>query len=71
MLPAELHAGRGRALCTCARRKPPFGVRACLSEDGGRTWEIGNEIVLRDDGVDRDLGCSSSTQLENDSILTV
>src|SRR5688500_4218511 len=40
----------GRILCTYGYRRAPAGIRACLSEDGGETWEIGAEVVLRDDG---------------------
>ena len=61
----------GRVLLTYGHRRPPYGVRACLSEDGGRTWNTGSEIVLRDDGPDRDMGYPSSEQLEDGSILTV
>jgi hypothetical protein len=46
-------------------------VRACLSEDEGDTWDIRNEIVLRDDGLDGDMGYPSSEQLNDDTILTV
>ena len=46
----------GRLLCTYGRRIAPFGIRACLSEDGGRTWEIDQEIVIRDDLPNSDLG---------------
>ena len=53
----------GRVLATYGHRRPPFGFRACLSEDGGRSWDVDNEIVLRDDGLDRDVGYPSSTQL--------
>ena len=60
----------GRVLATYGHRREPYGVRACLSEDGGRTWDIGNEVVLRDDGLDRDMGYPSSVQLPDGSILT-
>jgi len=63
--------GDGRVLFTYGHRRPPYGVRACLSEDGGKTWDIGNEFVMRDDGLDRDMGYPSSQQLEDGSILTV
>lgn len=46
----------GRLLCAYGRRQRPFGVRACLSEDGGRTWDIDNERVVRDDFPNGDLG---------------
>ena len=37
----------GRLLCTYGRRTAPFGIRASLSEDGGRSWLVGEEIVVR------------------------
>lgn len=62
----------GRVLCTYGNRgREPLGVRACLSEDGGETWRMDREIVLRDDGYSRDMGYPSSKQLEDGSILTV
>ena len=45
-----------RLLCTYGRREAPFGVRACLSEDGGRSWRVEQEIVVRDDLPNGDLG---------------
>ena len=60
-----------RLLCTYGRRKEPLGVRACLSEDGGRTWDVEREIVLRDDGIDTDMGYPSSLELDDGRILTV
>ena len=61
----------GRVLCTYGHRREPYGVRACLSEDGGTTWDLDNEAVLRDDGLGRDMGYPSSEQLENGDVLTV
>ena len=40
----------GRILCTFGYRRKPMGVRALISEDGGRTWDLDREHVLRDDG---------------------
>jgi sialidase-1 len=61
----------GRVLATYGHRRPPFGVRACLSADEGETWDVANEKVIRDDGLDRDMGYPSSEQLDDGSILTV
>ena len=61
----------GRVLATYGHRRLPWGVRACLSEDEGRTWDVENEIVIRDDGIDRDMGYPSSQQMADGSILTV
>ena len=61
----------GRLLCSYGYRRPPYGVRACVSEDHGATWQIEQEIVLRDDGASRDLGYPSSTQLADGTLVTV
>ena len=50
----------GRVCLTYGYRRPPYGMRACLSADGGRTW--GKQIVLRDDGGGRDVGYPRSVQ---------
>ena len=44
----------GRIACVYGCRTPPYGIRARLSEDDGRTW--GRELILRDDGGSWDLG---------------
>lgn len=51
-------------------RRAPFGERACISKDEGKTWDIANEINLCN-AVSRDLGYPSSVQLNDGSILTV
>jgi hypothetical protein len=66
-----LQLADGRLLCSYGYRREPFGIRATVSEDGGRSWEIEREIVLRADGASRDLGYPSSTQLADGNLLTV
>jgi hypothetical protein len=71
----------GRLLMTYGYRRPPFGVRACLSTDCGETWDLANEVILRMDGgtplgqarkvVDGDLGYPTSVQLADGTIFTV
>jgi len=71
----------GRLLMTYGYRCPPWGIRACLSGDNGKTWDIDNEIILRMDGgtpegqerkvIDRDLGYPVSVQLDDGTIFTV
>ena len=66
---------------TYGYRRPPWGIRACLSHDCGRTWDIDNEIVIRMDGGtpdgqkrkvgDSDLGYPVSVQLDDSTIFTV
>jgi hypothetical protein len=60
----------GRVVVAYGRRKPPFGQRAAVSEDGV-TWRAEDEIVLRDDAPNEDLGYPASIQLNNGSVLTV
>jgi hypothetical protein len=67
--PHLLRLRDGRILLTHERRKPPFGIRARISQDTqGLQW--GPEIVLRDDGHYGDLGYSRNVQRADGSILT-
>ncbi|MFW6457766.1 MAG: exo-alpha-sialidase, partial [Planctomycetota bacterium] len=61
----------GRILLTYGYRHEPYGQRACLSEDGGDTWDYDNEIILRDDAPTGDLGYPASVQLDDGTIMTV
>lgn len=61
----------GRLLCTYGYRRAPFGIRACVSEDEGRSWDLREEIVIRNDGLHGDLGYPSAIQMPDDSILTL
>lgn len=60
----------GRLLCTYGYRFPPMGVRACFSADGGKTWELKNEVVIQNNGTG-DLGYPVSLALPDGKILTV
>ena len=71
----------GRLLMSYGYRRPPWGVRACLSSDYGKTWDMDNEIILRMDGGtpddqerkvgSSDLGYPVSVQLDDGRIFTV
>ena len=61
----------GRILCAYGYRREPFGVRAVFSDDEGQTWDMDSGIVIRADGLHRDLGYPTSVQLEDDRILIV
>ena len=61
----------GRVLCVYGYRREPYGVRAAFSDDEGETWDVDNEVVLRDDGLHRDLGYPASIRLEDGRVLTV
>ena len=60
----------GRALCSYGHRRPPYGQRACISEDGVN-WSLENEFILRDDAPNKDLGYPVSIELGPGRILSV
>ena len=51
-------------------RRNPYSERACISKDGGKTWDIANEIIIKH-AINSDLGYPSSVQLDDGSILTI
>jgi sialidase-1 len=59
----------GRILCTYGYRFQPYGVRAAISRDGGKTWDKQHEIVLRDDGGTSDLGYPSAVELPDGRVF--
>ena len=60
----------GRLLVSYGHRRAPFGQRAAVSADG-ITWRKRDEVVLRDDAPNVDLGYPASVQLSDGRILTV
>ena len=65
----KLH--NGDILATYGIRRHPYGQRACLSYDGGVTWDIENEIILRDDAPNGDLGYPSTVELEPGELYSI
>jgi len=62
----KLHDGR---LClTYGFRAYPYSILARLSTDNGKSW--GPQIVLRKDGVDRDIGYVRSVQRPDGKMVT-
>ena len=63
----------GRIVATYGYRRAPMGIRATLSDDGGKTWNTNATVVLRADGRGNgsDLGYPISTLLEDGTIVTV
>jgi len=61
----------GKILGTYAYRRRPFGARGCLSYDLGKTWDIANEIIIRDDARQGGpVGSAQSIQADDGTILT-
>ena len=68
--PASLTRLTDGRLCLCyGFRAEPFGIRARLSADGGRTWE--DEITIRGNGGGHDLGYPRSVQRADGKVVTV
>ncbi len=59
----------GRLCITYGLRKPPFGMRAVFSQDGGATW--GEPVVLRDGAGNHDLGYPRTVQRPDGAMVTV
>ena len=68
--PHLIRLSNGWLLVSYGRRKPPYGERACISGDEGKTWDVGNEITLCP-AANGDLGYPASVQLADGTILTV
>ena len=67
----------GRMLSTYGYRRPPWGVRGCISEDG-LSWDVANEFTIREGGVAPagtsawwHIGYPHSVQLQNGQIFSV
>ncbi len=59
----------GRLVAVYGVRKPPFGIRARISKDEGKTWS--EETVLRKDGGSWDLGYTRSVLRPDGKIVSV
>lgn len=68
--PHLIELKNGWILVVYGHRREPYGERACISKDEGKTWDIENEIILAE-AYNTDLGYPASVQLDDDSILTV
>ncbi len=65
--PALAKLPDGRVAVMYGFRGYPFGIRAKVSEDGGKTW--GHEIILRDDARNYDLGYPEAVTLPDGRIF--
>jgi Neuraminidase (sialidase) len=68
--PHLIQLKNGWVLASYGYRREPFGERACVSRDEGKTWDVANEILLNG-APSPDLGYPSTVQLDDGSLLTV
>jgi hypothetical protein len=66
--PSLVRMRDGRLVCAYGRRDNPKGICAKVSEDDGATWS--DEIVLRDDALDQDIGYCTMVQRPDGKLLT-
>ena len=66
-----LRLADGRLLCTYGFRKPPFAIRAVLSEDAGVSWQATRPISIRTGLPNKNLGYPCTLQLPNGDLLTI
>ena len=69
-MPAHIFVtSKGEVVIAYSRREGPMGIRARVSRDNGYTWS--EELVLREDGLDWDLGYPTTTENGNGELVTV
>lgn len=67
--PSMVRLNNGRLCVTYGYRAEPYSIRAKLSEDNGKSW--GDEIHLRDDGRNWDLGYTRTIQRTDGKLVTL
>lgn len=70
--PSPFHAlqlDSGNVLMTYGHRYSPYGIKAVLLDGELENIHEAEEILIRGDGVNHDLGYTSSVQMENGDIL--
>src|SRR5690606_13266582 len=67
--PSLLKLRDGRLAVIYGYRAEPFGIRAKVSSDEGRSW--GDEIILRDDASGWDLGYPRAVQRPDGKVVIV
>lgn len=66
-----LELSDGRILATYGYRYPPMGIRGCISRDGGKSWDIDKELIIRADADSSDIGYPVSIELDDGRVMTI
>jgi hypothetical protein len=65
----------GRLMATYGVRQgqhtTPGGIRACFSSDNGESWPLKNEVELRSDFMNWDIGYPESIEMPDGKVLSV
>ena len=69
-MPAHIFVtSKNEVVIAYSRRQGPMGIRVRVSRDNGYTWS--EEMTLRDDGLDWDLGYPTTTENKKGELVTV
>ena len=69
-MPAHIFVtSKSEVVIAYGRRSGDMGIRVRVSRDNGYTWS--EEIILRDDGLDWDLGYPTTTENKNGELVTI
>ena len=61
--------GKDKLIMTYGYRLKPYGIRARISKDSGKTWS--EEIILTDDAKNGDMGYPSTVEMADGSLFTL
>lgn len=61
----------GRILMTYGWRQPGYGIRAVMSHDEGKTWDVGQTIRIRGDMPNRNLGYPATIAMPDGRLFTI
>jgi len=67
--PVMVRLRDGKLVIAYGYRSPPYGIRARISDDNGRTW--GRELVLRDDARTWDIGYPRMVVRPDGKVVTI
>ncbi len=59
----------GALISVYGYREAPYGIKAMISTDNGKTWDTNHDIYVN--GVNSDIGYPSTVELNDGSLLTV
>ena len=67
--PHLIRLSSGILLSTYGRRKPPYGIMAMVSTDGGNSWE--KDIRIYENYAGDDIGYPSTIELDDGTLITI
>ena len=69
--PQLIQLSSGNLFCTFGYRYPPYSIRGVFSLDDGNTWMVENQVTIRGDLPNHDLGYPVTLIMRDGSFLTI